>query len=100
MRHIVYIPVNYDRRFLTYQMDPDSGRLELIREINTEHEPWQICADPTQRYLYQQLRDENYSGIASFRIDPATAELSQTGEVELEAAACHYLRQSRRLECP
>ena len=88
-RHIVYVPVNVDRRFLTFQMWPDSGKLELIREVDTEHEPWQVCTDPTQRYLYQQVRDENYSGIASFRIDPATAELTWTGEVELEAAACY-----------
>ncbi len=31
----------------------------------------------------------NYSGIASFHIDPETADLSQTGEVQLEAAACY-----------
>lgn len=89
MRHILYIPVNYDRRFLTFQMDLASGRLELLREAKTDHEPWQVCVDPNQRYLYQQIRDEDFSGIASYRIDPRTAERSQTGEVQLEADACY-----------
>ena len=89
MRHIVYVPVNTERRFLTFRMDPDSGKLEQIREMDTEHEPWQLCADPRQRHLYQQVRDEAYSGIVSYRIDTDSADITQTGQVQLEAAACY-----------
>ena len=42
-----------------------------------------------QRCLYQQLRGEGYSGIASFRIDPESGAVTQIGEVEREADACY-----------
>lgn len=94
MRRIVYIPVNYERRFLTFLMHGDSGKLELVGENRTKHEPWQVCADPTSQYLYQQVRDDGYSGITSYKIHPETADLTQTGQVDLVAAAC-YIQTDR-----
>ena len=89
MRHLIYVPINYERRILTFEMGADTGRLDQVAETPTDHEPWQVCTDPGQRYLYQQVRDEDFSGIATYRIDPATAALEHTGLVEIEDAACY-----------
>lgn len=89
MRHYVYVPLTEERRFLVFVMDSESGKLSLSQEIELAAQPWQLCMDPSQRYLYQQVRDEGYSGVASFRIDPGTGGVTQIGEVELEAAACY-----------
>ena len=94
MRHYVYVPITDERRFLVFELDPESGKLSLKHETALEAQPWQLCTDPRQRYLYQQIRDEGYSGVASFRIDPGTGRVTQIGEVELEADAVYVSTDS------
>jgi len=89
MPHYVYIPLTEERRFLVFKMDPESGKLFLNQEIELSAQPWRLCMDPNQQYLYQQIRDKAYSGVASFRIDSATGGVTEIGEVELETDACH-----------
>ena len=89
MAGYLYVPLIDERKFLIFGMDEDSGKLRLNRQIQLSARPYQLCADPRQRYLYQQLRSESYSGVASFRVDPASGEATRIGEVELEADACY-----------
>lgn len=89
MRNYLYVPLIHERKFLIFGMDAASGKLRVIRQIQLSARPYQLCADPRQRYLYQQLRSESYSGVASFRIDPASGDVTRIGEVELEADACY-----------
>lgn len=94
MSSYLYVPLIDERKFLIFGMDEDSGKLRLNRQIQLSARPYQLCADPGQRNLYQQLRSECYSGVASFRVDPASGEVTRIGEVELEADAC-YLATDR-----
>ena len=91
MSSYLYVPLIEEQKFLIFGMDAGSGRLRLNRQIQLSARPYQLCADPGQRYLYQQLRSESYSGVASFRIDPASGDVTQIGEVELEADACYVV---------
>ena len=91
MPSYLYVPLIEERKFLIFGMDAASGRLRLNRQIQLSARPYQLCADPRQRFLYQQLRSESYSAVASFRIDPASGDVTQIGEVELEADACYVV---------
>ena len=85
----LYVPLIKERKFLIFAMEAGSGKLRLNREIQLSARPYQLCTDPRQRYLYQQLRSEAYSAVASFRIDPGSGDVKQIGEVELGADACY-----------
>ena len=91
MPSYLYVPLIEERKFLIFGMDAGSGKLRLSRQIRLSARPYQLCADPRQRYLYQQLRSESYSAVASFRIDAATGDVTQIAEVELEADACYVV---------
>ena len=91
MSSYLYVPLIEERKFLIFGMDAASGKLRLNRQIQLSARPYQLCADPGQRYLYQQLRSESYSAVASFRIDPESGDVTQIGEVELEADACYVV---------
>ena len=88
-RYYVYVLVTDERRFLVFEMDSGTGNLSLIQEVELAAQPWQLSTDPGQRFLYQQIRDEGFSGVASFRIDPVTGGGTQIGEVEMEADAVY-----------
>ena len=70
-------------------MDGESGNLSLNHVIDLPAQHWQLYISPDRRFLYQQVRDDGYSGVLSFRIDPETGGVTQIGEVELEADACY-----------
>ena len=89
VKRFVYIPLTEEKRFLVFAMDGDSGKLTLKHDIDLPAQPWQLCISPDLRFLYQQVRDDGYSGVLSFRIDPSTGGVTQTGEVELESDACY-----------
>ena len=61
MPSYLYVPLIEEREFLIFGMDAGSGKLRLSRQIRLSARPYQLCADPRQRYLYQQLRSESYS---------------------------------------
>ena len=88
VKRFVYIPLTEERRFLVFAMDGDSGKLTLKHDLHLPAQPWQLCISPDKRFLYQQVRDDGYSGVLSFRIDHDTGGVTQTGEVELESDAC------------
>ena len=89
VKRFVYIPLTEEKRFLVFAMDGDSGKLTLKHDIDLPAQPWQLCISPDQRHLYQQVRDDGYSGVLSFRIDPSTGGVTQVGEVVLESDACY-----------
>ena len=89
VRRFVYIPLTEERRFLVFAMDGNWGKLTLKHDLDLTAQPWQLCISPDQRFLYQQVRDDGYSGVLSFRIDPNTGKVTQIGEVELESDACY-----------
>jgi len=59
-RYYDYVPVTDERRFLVFEMDSGTGKLSLIQEVELAAQPWQLCTDPGQRFLYQQIRDEGF----------------------------------------
>ena len=88
-KRFVYIPLTEEKRFLVFAMDGESGELTLKHDIDLPAQPWQLCISPDRRFLYQQVRDDGYSGVLSFRIDPSTGGVTQIGEVVLESDACY-----------
>lgn len=89
MKGFVYIPLTEERRFLVFAMDTESGKLTLKYDLDLPAQPWQLCISPDRRFLYQQVRDDGYSGVLTFRIDPETGDVAQIGDVELESDACY-----------
>ena len=89
MSHYVYVPLTAEKRFLVFMMNSQSGELHLLQDINLSSEPWQLCIDPKQEYLYQQVRDKGFSGVMSFRINKKTGRITQIGEIELPEDACY-----------
>ena len=89
VNRFVYIPLTEERRFLVFAMDGDSGKLALRHDLDLPAQPWQLCISPDRRFLYQQVRDDGYSGVLTFRIDPETGGVTEIGEVELESDACY-----------
>ena len=96
MPHCVYVPLVRERKFLIFRLNPETGKLSLADRIDLVAQPYQLCIDPQQRYLYQQLRDDGYSAVASFRIDPSTGGVTPIGEVELEADAYYVAYRQHR----
>ena len=88
-KNFVYIPLTEERRFLVFAMDAESGKLTLKHNLDLPAQPWQLCISPDQRYLYQQVRDDGYSGVLTFQINPETGGVTQIAEVELESDACY-----------
>ena len=88
-KRFVYCPLTQERRFLAFRLDPASGELSLAQELELPAQPWQLCAAPDGRRLYQQVRDDGYSGVLTLAIDPATGMARIIGEAELEADACY-----------
>ncbi len=89
VNRFVFIPLTAERKFLVFAMDGETGKLTLKHDLDLPAHPWQLCISPDRRFLYQQVRDDGYSGVLSFRIDSDTGGVSQIGEVELEADACY-----------
>ena len=75
-------------------MNPHSGELHLVQDVNLSAEPWQLCIDPRQEYLYQQVRDKGFSGVISFSINIKTGHITQIGEIELPEDACYEATDS------
>lgn len=89
MPNYVYIPLTQDRMFLVFNMDSKSGKLSLNQEVKLSAQPWQLCTTPNRKYLYQQIRDDGYSGVATFQIDQNNGKISQIGEISLEEDSCY-----------
>ena len=88
--HFVYVPLIEERRILVFSLDTRTGKLTQACDVPTETQPWQVCVDPQQRFLYQQIRDgEAFSGIASYRIDQENGNLTKIGQIELDAWAVY-----------
>ena len=79
----------YENGFFVFAMDGESGNLSLNHVIDLPAQHWQLCISPDRRFLYQRVRDRGYSGVLTFRVDPATGGVMQVGEVELEADVCY-----------
>ncbi|MCY4528626.1 MAG: beta-propeller fold lactonase family protein, partial [Chloroflexi bacterium] len=89
MKRFVYIPLTEERRFLVFAMDGESGKLTLNHDLDLPAQPWQLCISPDRRFLYQQVRDDGYSGVLTLRLDSQNGGVTQIGEVELESDACY-----------
>lgn len=89
MPQYVYVSQAEGRKLLGFSLDSGSGELRLCTQVEFATQPWQFCADPSSRFVYQTLRGDARSAAASFVVDPVGGSLQQTGEVELEANAVY-----------
>ena len=89
MNYYIYVPISTDNQLLVFAMDPTSGQLSLAHRIALSKSGFAVCADPKRGNLYVGLRDGDDHALGSYAIDPATGDLTPTGQVPVTAMPCY-----------
>ena len=89
MLNLLYLPIANEQKCLIYYIDSHSGKLSLYKQQSFTSQPWQLCADPNQKYLYQTIRDKNFGGIITFKINQQNGDIDKIGEIELKTTAVY-----------
>jgi len=87
MSTFLYISLSGENKVACFEMDSDTGDLERKFDVVTGKGPAPLCVDPLLNTFYSGNR--GVPEIASYRIDPATAQLTHLGAVPLEADPCY-----------
>ncbi len=87
MAHWVYVSIAGENRLARYEMDPSDGSLRHDRDVGVTGSPGPLATDAARRVLYAGLRSSRE--IASYAIDPVTADLTPLGAVALDADPCY-----------
>ncbi|MCB0184119.1 MAG: lactonase family protein, partial [Caldilineaceae bacterium] len=87
-QYVLYVAVGGENKLLRYALDPTTGALTLLDELQVGGAPGPLAVDPSQRYLYIGLRSTKQ--VAGYHIDSATGALSPFGPtVALAADPCY-----------
>ena len=92
MPDFMYVSLKGDDKISTFNIDPDSGKLDLLRDLEVPGGPAPLALDPERKFLYAAQR--NNQEVSTFRVDPATGGLSLMGTSPLEGDPC-YLSTDR-----
>src|SRR5882672_2867876 len=84
MPYYMYVSLQDDDKILRFTMDAGTGTLTPTGEVPVAGGPSPLTMSPDRKVLYVGHR--HVPGISSFRIDPDTGELTQSGTVSPEAA--------------
>ena len=84
MPYYMYVSLQDDDKILVFTMDAGTGQLTPKGEVPASDGPSPLTISPDRKVLYVGHR--NVPGISSFRIDPDTGGLTQSGTVTPEAA--------------
>jgi 6-phosphogluconolactonase len=87
MKHKVYLSIAGENKISIYNMNPETGKLQLQEDVVLDGGPGPLAVDPGGKFLYAGVRSNRE--ISSFRIDQQTGGLSLTGTVSLEADPCY-----------
>src|SRR5918996_3544748 len=84
MPYYMYVSLQDDDKILLFTMDAGTGKLTPKGEVPVAGGPSPLTMSSDRKVLYVGHR--NVPGISSFRIDPDTGALTQSGRVSPEAA--------------
>jgi 6-phosphogluconolactonase len=84
MPYYMYVSLQDDDKILVFTMDAATGQLTPKGEVPVSGGPSPLTIRPDRKVLYVGHR--NVPAISSFRIDPDTGGLTQSGTVSPEAA--------------
>jgi 6-phosphogluconolactonase len=84
MPYYMYVSLQDDDKILVSAMDAETGKLTPRGEVPVSGGPSPLTISPDRKVLYVGHR--NVPEISSFRIDPDTGGLTQSGTVSPEAA--------------
>jgi 6-phosphogluconolactonase len=84
MPYYMYVSLQDDDKIVRFTMDAGTGKLTPKGEVPVAGGPSPLTISPDRKVLYVGQR--NVAGISSFRIDPDTGALTQSGTVAPEAA--------------
>jgi 6-phosphogluconolactonase len=93
MPHYMYVSLQDDDKIRVLTMDAATGQLTPKSEVPVSGGPSPLTISPDRQVLYVGHR--NVPGISSFRIDPNTGGLTQSGTVAPEAPPT-FLATDRR----
>ena len=84
MPYYMYVSLQDDDKIVLFTMDAGTGKLTPKGEVPVAGGPSPLTMSPDRKVLYVGHR--HVPGISSFRIDPDTGALTQSGTVSPEAA--------------
>src|SRR2546422_632239 len=84
MPYYMYVSLQDDDKIVVFTMDARTGTLTPQGEVPVSGGPSPLTMSPDRKVLYVGHR--TVPGISSFRIDPDTGALTQSGTVAPEAA--------------
>jgi 6-phosphogluconolactonase len=77
----VYVSLDSLQCIGIYRIDPSSGDLKPVKNVEAGGQPGSLAVDPTHRFLHAAIRSKN--SVASFRINPETGDLSLIGRTSV-----------------
>lgn len=95
MAHYVYVPISGAARIQVHELDPGSGKLSLVNEVELPSPGSAMCTDPARRNLYIGLRKKSGPVVATCRIDSDSGNLTPIAEVDLDGDQPCYLSTDR-----
>lgn len=95
MAHYVYVPISGGTTLQVHELDPESGKLTLAKEVDLPAPGMSMCTDPARKNLYIGLRQKSGPVVATCRIDPDTGDLTPVVEVDLDGNQPCYLSTDR-----
>ena len=88
MAYRIYVAVSKDRKLPIFDMDIETGRLQLLEEVALHGGPGPLAISPQWQYLYVGIRVGTDRGIYSFRVDRESGAVTKIGAVALESDPC------------
>ena len=99
MPYYMYVSLQDDDKIRVFTMDAATGQLTPKGEVPVSGGPSPLTISPDRKVLYVGHR--NVPGISSFRIDPNTGGLTQSGTVAPEAPpTCYVNLQEKKKTLP
>jgi 6-phosphogluconolactonase len=87
MSYHVYVTVSGEGRIARFSMDRDTAELEARGDVSLPGRPAPIALHPDRRFMHVARRNAHL--ITSFRIDPTTGDLIETGTIPSVEDPCH-----------
>ena len=81
MTFYLYVTLSEEDKLSTYSMNPDTGDLVLLRELEVQGRPAPLAVDPAKGFMYVGRRDVNQ--IDSYAIDAGSGGLTLLGTAQL-----------------
>lgn len=88
----LYVTLQADNLLLRFGLDPESGKLELLKSLPVPGGPAPLALSPGRQFLYVGRRGA--FEVSSYRVDPHSGALALIGTVPLQGEPC-YLATDR-----